>query len=156
MQRWPTPLQPAFPESISVASRCVSNQKPAPQADAPEQAKTGLFYRKSRGVLQSAVCAVPAGWQLTKTVSPFVTVPWDSGIQDPLAIRARQSRGRHPLGSSTKIRAPDECKRSALGYAGTLKHSRERVQSSTSPRKSREKRPLDVFNTHSLPLRPQL
>lgn len=58
MQGW---LLAAYvPESSSAVSGCVATLKSVPQAEVPGQVNS-LFHRKTRGVFQSTVCAVPWG-----------------------------------------------------------------------------------------------
>ena len=50
MQSWTT-----FPENVFVASRCVVNLKPVPQAEAPGQVNR-LFYMRRMGCV--SVCSM--------------------------------------------------------------------------------------------------
>lgn len=91
----------------------------------------GLFPRKMGGV-SASICAVPWGCRLLRTVSPFVTVPWDPGKQAPLAFRAWRSRD-FPWAVATKTgsprvksRTPDACRNSLPGDNGALSAVGER------------------------------
>ena len=87
------------------ASRWVPNLKPAPQAKAPRGA-TGLFHRKTGGVFQSVVCAVPRAGSPPTTVSPIVTNLWHPRTQASLGSRARRSKGT-PWAAATRPRVSD-------------------------------------------------
>ena len=87
------------------ASRWVPNLKPSPQAKAPRGA-TGLFHRKTGGVFQPVVCAVPWGGSRPTTVSPIVTNLWHPRTQASLGFRARRSKG-DPWAAATRPRVPD-------------------------------------------------
>ena len=50
--------QPTCPERVSIASRCVPNLNPAPQAESPGL-QVGLFHRNSRHVFYTTLCSVP-------------------------------------------------------------------------------------------------
>lgn len=55
--------QPMFPESNFIASRCVPNLKPDPQAEALGLESRPLTQKDGgRVYIPSAVCAVPWGW----------------------------------------------------------------------------------------------
>ena len=87
------------------ASRWVPNLKPSPQAKAPRGA-TGLFHRKTGGVFQPVVCAVPWGGSWPTTVSPIVTNLWHPRTQASLGSRARRSKG-NPRAAATRPQVPD-------------------------------------------------
>lgn len=70
-----------------------------------------LFHRKTLDVFQSAVCTVPWRWQPAKNCLSIGTVPWDSGVQAPLATTARRSQGipwaaATKLGHQTRVQVP--------------------------------------------------
>ena len=109
-------------------SRWVPNLKPAPQAKAPRGA-TGLFHRKTGGVFQSAVCAVPWGGSPPTTVSPIVTNLWHPRTQASLGSRARRSKGA-PWAAATRPRVSDAGENPlwAILYSGVWqRESMERV-----------------------------
>lgn len=52
-----SPCLPTFPESTSVALRCVANMNPAPQVEVP-----GQVHMQTGGVFQYVVHVVPRVW----------------------------------------------------------------------------------------------
>ena len=64
------------------------------------------FHRKTGGVFQPAVCAVPWGGSRPTTVSPIVTNLWHPRTQASLGSRARRSKG-DPWAAATRPRVPD-------------------------------------------------
>lgn len=77
--------------AFTMPLRYVSNQKHTSQVETIEGNQIGLIYRKSRGLFVYALCTVPRGGNLPRTVSLFVTVPWDPQTQSLLASRAGSS-----------------------------------------------------------------
>lgn len=87
-----------FPESTSVFSRCVLNQKLAPQAKVLGQANRPL-PQKDECVFQSAVLSVPCGWQSTKNCLSDCFSPKGPRNTSPWVHQSQVTRG-YSLGSS--------------------------------------------------------
>lgn len=83
-----------FLESASMASKCVANLKPVPQAEAAGQVNRA-FHRKTAGCFSLLSVQCPGGGRLPRAVFLVGTVQWNPGAQAPLATRARQSKGFH-------------------------------------------------------------
>lgn len=73
----------------------------------------GIFHRKTRVYFSLLSVQCLQSGRLPRTILGIVSIPWDPGMQTPLASRAWPPRGI-PWVVAAKIRAPDACKRSLL------------------------------------------
>ena len=117
--------RPMFLKSSSVCHKMWSNLKPAPQAEAPGQAKRPPSQKGWGGVPQSTICTVPWGCNLPKPISPIATAPRDPEMQASWLPEPGESRGiRQAAAPQTgatdiKTRVPTIYKAS---LQATLKH----------------------------------
>lgn len=87
-QRWL--LQPTSRET-PIASKCVANLKPAPQADVLGQVNRPFPHADCACISIRCMCSALGGGSLPRTVSLIVSIRGGPEMQAP-AIKARQSR----------------------------------------------------------------